>query len=143
MRPEKVQGNIFVANLPVGLSDEQLAELFDPYGMVLRAYLARDPATAETRGHGLVQLAPDRAVDEAIAGVNGTVLHGRALDVRRADPEMSLVPSAPPKPRMERPRASFRPEVVVERLPSRPRPVSASAGTRLTLAAAGRAWVAG
>src|SRR3954469_17304651 len=107
MRPEKIQGNVFVANLPAGLSDEQLAELFDPYGIVLRAYLARDPATGETRGHGLVQLAPERAVDEAIAGVSGTVLHGRGVDVRRADPEMSLVPSAPPKARRERPRPSF------------------------------------
>src|SRR4051812_43999568 len=138
MRPEKIQGNIFVANLPVGLSDEQLAELFDPYGMVLRAYLARDPATGETRGHGLVQLAPDRAVDEAIAGVNGTVLHRRRLDVRRADPDMSLAPFAPPRARVERPRPSFRQEVVVERLSPRPRAGSAMAGTRLTLASSGR-----
>jgi RNA recognition motif-containing protein len=138
MRPEKIQGNIFVANLPVGLSDEQLAELFDPYGMVLRAYLARDPGTGETRGHGLVQLAPDRAVDQAIAGVNGTVLQGRAVDVRRADPDMSLVPSARPKARVERPRPSFGPEVAAERPSLRSRAASAMAGTRLTLAAAGR-----
>ncbi|HYZ61620.1 MAG TPA: RNA-binding protein [Acetobacteraceae bacterium] len=95
MRPERIQGNIFVANLPVRLTDEQLAELFDPYGMVLRAYLARDPATGETRGHGLVQLAPERAVDEAIAAVNGQVLQGRRIDARRADPDMSLVLAGP------------------------------------------------
>src|SRR4051812_22601680 len=138
MRPEKIEGNIFVANLPAGLSDEQLAELFDPYGMVLRAYLARDPATGKTRGHGLVQLAPDRAADEAIAGVNGTVLQGRGVDVRRADPDMSLVPSTPPKVRVDRPRPSFRPEVIVERVSSRSRAASAMGGTRLTLATAGR-----
>jgi RNA recognition motif-containing protein len=119
MRSEKIQGNVFVANLPVGLTDERLAELFDPFGLVLRAYLARDPATGETRGHGLVQLAPDRAVEEAIAGMNGQRLDGRRLDVRRADPTMSLVPSVSRAPRAEsRPHAPR--EVMVEYVSARP-----------------------
>jgi RNA recognition motif-containing protein len=131
MRPQKIQGNVFVANLPTGMSDEQLAELFDPFGMVLRAYLARDPATGETRGHGLVLLAPDKAADEAIASLNGTSLEGRRMDVRRADPEMSLTPPAPASrpPRVEAPRPPPR-AVVVERLPPRSR----SGGGRLGLA---------
>ena len=133
MRHEKIRGNIFVANLPVELTDEQLAELFDPFGMVLRAYLARDPVTGETRGHGLVQLAPDRAIDAAIAAMNGTRLDRRRIEVRQADPEMSLVPSPPPKARVERPRSPQQ-AVVVSSLPSRSRAPSGMS-TRLTLAA--------
>ena len=95
MRPDKIRGNVFVANLPRGLTDEQLAELFDPYGMVLRAHLARDPATGKTLGHGLVLIAPDRVVDDAIGALNRSVMAGQRVEVRRADPDMSI---APPKP---------------------------------------------
>ena len=35
MRQNKFRGNIFVANLPNGFTDEELAQLFDPYGICL------------------------------------------------------------------------------------------------------------
>lgn len=104
MRPEKIRGDVFVANLPLGLTDEQLAELFDPHGMVLRAHLARDPATGEALGHGLVLLAPERVVDDAVAALNGSMMAGRRIEARRADPEMSIAPPKPPRG----PRASSR-----------------------------------
>ena len=40
MRQTKFRGNVFVANLPLGYSDEQLAQTFDEFGLVLGAYLA-------------------------------------------------------------------------------------------------------
>ena len=97
MRPDKIRGNVFVANLPRGFTDAQLAEAFDPHGIVLSAHIARDPATGETLGHGLVQLAPDRAVEDAVAGVNETGIAGRRIEARRADPDMSISP--PPRQR--------------------------------------------
>ncbi len=122
MRSDKIRGNVFVANLPRGLTDEQLAELFDPYGMVLRAHLARDPASGETLGHGLVQLAPDRAVDAAAAAVNAAGVAGRNVDVRRADPGMSIAP--PTRPR--RPGLGSRPspesQAQERRVPHQPAP---------------------
>ena len=93
MRPEKIQGNVFVAKLPHGLMDEQLAEAFDPYGLVLTAHLARDPVTGASLGHGLVQIAPDHAVEKAIAGLEATGIGGRRVEVRRADPVMAMVVS--------------------------------------------------
>ena len=104
MRPDKIRGNVFVANLPRGFTDAQLAEAFDPYGIVLSAHLARDPATGETLGHGLVQLAPDRAVEDAVAGVNETGIAGRRIEARRADPDMGISLPTPPRHRAERPR---------------------------------------
>ena len=100
MRADKIRGNVFVANLPRGFTDAQLAEAFDLYGIVLIAHLARDPVTGETLGHGLVQLAPDRAVEDAVAGVNETGIAGRRIEARRADPEMGISPPAPPRHRV-------------------------------------------
>lgn len=90
MRPDKIRGNVFVANLPRGFTDAELAEAFDPYGVVLIAHIARDPATGETQGHGLVQIAPDRAAEKAIEGLNATRLGGRRIEARRADPDMGI-----------------------------------------------------
>ena len=57
---DRLRGNVFVANLPTGYSDEQLAQLFDQFGIVLGAYLARDATTQSTKGYGLVNIAPPR-----------------------------------------------------------------------------------
>lgn len=86
MRQNKFRGNVFVANLPNGTTDEQLAQLFDPYGIVLGAFLARDAATASTKGCGLVNIAPARAAEAAIAALNGTTVGGRRIEVRAAAP---------------------------------------------------------
>ena len=90
MRPDKIRGNVFIANLPHGFTDAQLAEVFDPFGIVLTAHLARDPDTGRTRGHGLVQIAPDHAADAAIAGLNANGVEGRAVEAKRADPTMTI-----------------------------------------------------
>jgi RNA recognition motif-containing protein len=90
MRQEKFRGNVFVANLPDGYTDTKLAEAFDPYGIVIGAYLARDPETGVPKRHGLVNIAPERAAAVAIAGLNGKNISGRRIEVRVADPDMGL-----------------------------------------------------
>lgn len=89
-RNDKVKGNIFVANLPRGFTDEQLAAAFDEFGIVLGAFLARDQATGEPKNHGLVNIAPQRAADAAVAAMNGKTLGERKIEVRLADPNMAL-----------------------------------------------------
>jgi RNA recognition motif-containing protein len=97
MRPEKFRGNVFVANLPKGFTDAQLAEAFDEYGIVISALLARDAKTGAPKNHGLVSIAPERAAAAAIAALNGKEVGGKRIEVRPADPEMSLtIPSRRP-----------------------------------------------
>lgn len=91
MRPNnKFRGNVFVANLPLEFSDEQLAALFDSFGLVLGAYLARDPVTGAKKGYGLVNLAPDRAAAEAVKALNGKQIGGRRVEAKLADPNMAI-----------------------------------------------------
>ncbi len=132
MRPDKIRGNVFVANLPRGMTDGELAEAFDPFGIVLNAHLARDPATGETLGHGLVQLAPDRVVDAAVAQVNETGIAGRRIEARRADPDMGISPPVRPREASPPPRPARTEAVVVERrpLPRTPTLVLAKLGPR-------------
>jgi RNA recognition motif-containing protein len=99
MRPNnKFRGNVFVANLPLEFSDEQLAALFDPFGLVLGAYLARDPVTHAKKGYGLVNLAPDRVAAEAVKAINGQQIGGRRVEAKLADPNMAITLPKPRRP---------------------------------------------
>jgi RNA recognition motif-containing protein len=95
MRPQKFRGNIFVANLPKGVTDGELAAAFEPYGIVIGAFIARDAVTGEPKNHGLVDIAPARAVGPAVAAMNGAVLGGRRIEAREADPTKALAVPTP------------------------------------------------
>src|SRR5690242_21796530 len=79
------KGNIFVGNLPPDFSDERLAETFDPFGIVLSAVVARDPATGARLRYGFVDIASDRAATKAIAALDGSELDGCKLNVKPRD----------------------------------------------------------
>lgn len=101
MRPEKFRGNVFVANLPKGFTDAQLAEAFDEFGIVISALLARDAKTGVPKNHGLVSIAPERAAAAAIAALNGKEVGGKRIEVRPADPDMSLTIPSRRQPRAD------------------------------------------
>jgi RNA recognition motif-containing protein len=101
MRSIRITGNVFVSNLPPGFSDARLADIFDIYGLVLSAYVARDAQTGALRNHGLVDLAPPSAVSRAIAELDDRRIEGQAITVRAANPALALRPprtrALPPK----------------------------------------------
>jgi cold-inducible RNA-binding protein len=95
MRAKIFRGNVFVANLPAELSDDELAEAFDSCGIVLSAHVARDPVTGERLRYGFVDIATERAAERAVAAMNGAVLGGKALDVRISERPAAKKPAAP------------------------------------------------
>lgn len=121
MRMQRSRGNVFVGNLPADCSEEQLAQLFDPFGIVLSARIARDPETGKRLRHGFVDIATERAAKLAVAGLDGTAVDGRKLSVqiserpaKKADgPAMRR---APPSAR-EMPQASAPAAAVAPRKP--------------------------
>lgn len=104
MRLQYFRGTIFVANLPPEFTDDQLAEAFDSYGIVLSAFVARDPETGKRLRYGFVDIATERAAKLAVAGMNGTAIDGHKLDVRiserpaarRKPPRAGVAPRRPP-----------------------------------------------
>jgi RNA recognition motif-containing protein len=82
MRSQQFRGNVFVANLPPEFSDDQLAEAFDSFGIVLSASVARDPATGKRLRYGFVDIATERAAKLAVESMNGAAIDGYNLDVR-------------------------------------------------------------
>ncbi len=78
--------NIYVANVPYSVKDQDLRELFEPYGEVTSAKIIMDKATNRSRGFGFVEMSDENAGRQAIEATNGKNFHGRDLVVNEARP---------------------------------------------------------
>ena len=112
---------LFAANMPYSFTDDQLAELFEPFGLVITSRVARDRETGQSKGFGFVELAPEKARAKAIEALNGKVVEGRKIEVRIAD-----VPERPAKPA----RAARRFPRAVETEPAYATPVAPSTAAK-------------
>lgn len=79
--------NIFVGNLSRDVREEDLLNAFGAYGRVTRATILRDKFSGDPRGFGFVEMEARAEAQAAIAGLNGTQLKGRALNVNEARPK--------------------------------------------------------
>ena len=79
--------NIYVANIPFTVSDEDLMGLFQNYGEVVSAKVVTDKFTQRSRGFGFVEMQDGESGQKAIDGTNGLEFKGRALVVNEARPK--------------------------------------------------------
>src|SRR6476620_6666681 len=76
---------IFVAGLPFAVSDQELQELFEPYGSVGSAKVILDRETRKSRGFGFVEFSSNEEAENAIKALDGSDLQGRKLTVKVAE----------------------------------------------------------
>jgi RNA recognition motif-containing protein len=122
------KGNVFVGNLPPDFPDERLAETFDPFGIVLTAVVARDPATGARLRYGFVDIATEKAAGKAITALHGSEVDGCKLNVKPRE-KAAKKPGAPRQPGSRGPAAHAA-------RPYGPRRDFAEAGPRLSQTAA-------
>lgn len=79
--------NIFVGNLDFAATESSIRSLFERYGTVDRVNLVTDRETGRSRGFAFVEMSDYAQADQAIAGLNGANLDGRALNVNEARPK--------------------------------------------------------
>ena len=77
---------LYVGNLPYKVRDNDLAELFSPYGEVSSAKVMMERGTDRSKGFGFVEMADDAQAQAAIAGMHGQAMGGRPLVVNEARP---------------------------------------------------------
>jgi len=58
--------NIFVGNLTWTTTEDELAQLFEPFGTVSQARIATDRDTGRSRGFGFVEMPNDAEAQAAI-----------------------------------------------------------------------------
>jgi polyadenylate-binding protein len=76
--------NIYVKNIPTEVTDEEFRELFEKFGDVTSASLARDQETGKSRGFGFVNFINHEHAAIAVDDLNGKDFKGQDLYVGRA-----------------------------------------------------------
>jgi RNA recognition motif-containing protein len=79
-----VAKKLYVGNLPYGMTDSDLRNLFEPHGAVQSSQVIMDRDTGRSKGFGFVEM--ESGAQEAIDGLNGQEVNGRALTVNEARP---------------------------------------------------------
>lgn len=86
---------IFVGNFSFSMTQEELRQLFEPFGTVESATVVTDRDTGRSRGFGFVEMPNNNEADAAIAAMNGKDSGGRPLTVNEARPKTERSGSGP------------------------------------------------
>jgi len=83
---------LYVGNLPFGVTEQDLEEIFAQVGTVESTNIVTDRDTGRSRGFAFVEMETQEAADAAIQNFNGRELEGRSLTVNEARPRESRPP---------------------------------------------------
>ena len=76
--------NVFVGNLDITATEQQLRELFAAHGAVEAITIVKDRDTGEPRGIAFVEMTQEMEAEGAISALDGTMLNGRPMYVNEA-----------------------------------------------------------
>jgi cold-inducible RNA-binding protein len=84
--------NVFVGNLDITVTEQQLRELFAAHGAVETITIVKDRDTGEPRGFAFVEMTQTTEARGAISALDKTILNGRAMNVNEARPKLHRDP---------------------------------------------------
>lgn len=77
--------NIYIENLPLSITQEELKHLFMPYGTVESVFIVKDKKSGMPKGTAYVLMQSDIEAEQAISGLDGTDYYGQNLRVIQAE----------------------------------------------------------
>src|SRR3989338_1834950 len=78
---------LYVGSLPYSTTEDDLRNLFSPFGTIASARIITDKFTGRSKGFGFVEMVTEEEAQKAIDGNNGKDIEGRALVVSEAKAE--------------------------------------------------------
>ncbi|XP_025820191.1 glycine-rich RNA-binding protein 4, mitochondrial-like [Panicum hallii] len=75
---------IFVSRLSFYTTEEELKDIFSPFGNVKEARLMRDRQTGRMKGFGFVKYSSQAEAEKAVKAMDGRILRGRLIFVEMA-----------------------------------------------------------
>lgn len=79
--------NLYIGNLSVKVTEEDLKANFSEVGKVVSVNIVKDKYTGLSRGFGFVEMETEEAAKEAIQKFNGGQLLGNTITVNEARPK--------------------------------------------------------
>ena len=77
---------LYVGNLSYSTTEDDLRQLFGPYGAPDSVSVISDRGTGRSKGFGFVEFSKDDEAKAALTALNGKEVDGRALTVSEARP---------------------------------------------------------
>jgi cold-inducible RNA-binding protein len=87
-----MNNKLFVGNLSFETTENDLQDAFAAFGSVTETNMVIDRMTNRSRGFAFVTMSSDAEAQEAITGMNGKDMSGRALTVNVARPREERAP---------------------------------------------------
>ena len=81
-----MSSKLFVGNLSFNTTENDLQDAFAAFGTVTETNLMMDRVTSRPRGFAFITMGTPEEAQNAISGLNGKQLDGRALTVNVAKP---------------------------------------------------------
>ncbi|MFH0769739.1 MAG: RNA-binding protein [Chloroflexota bacterium] len=78
--------NIYVGNLSRDVTEEELRQLFVPFGQVAAVSIIKDRYSGQSRGFAFIEMPVKSEGEAAIAGLKSKTLQDRTIDVSEARP---------------------------------------------------------
>ncbi len=78
--------NIYIGNLPYGVTEDEVRALFAEHGEVDRVTLITDKFSGQPKGFGFVEMPVQGAAENAISALDGKDVKGRNIKVNQARP---------------------------------------------------------
>ncbi len=83
--------NLYVGNMEQTTTEQDLRTAFGSYGPVEAVNIIMDRTTGAPRGFAFVEMTADKDAQEAILGLNGSLMAGRTITVGEARAKTSNV----------------------------------------------------
>ena len=77
--------NIYVGQLPYSVTEDELREMFLQYGKVSSLNLIMDRYSGQSKGFGFIEMPNNSEADQAIKGLNKSMLKGREIKVNQSE----------------------------------------------------------
>ena len=78
---------IYVGNISFNATEDDIRELFAPFGEIESVKLIADPQTGRARGFGFVEMSSADQAHKAIEALNGKSFMERTLSISEARPQ--------------------------------------------------------
>jgi RNA recognition motif-containing protein len=82
--------NIYISNLDSNLKDQDLKDLFQPFGDVTSARIQTDVFTGASRGFGFVEMSEESGALKAIEDLHQSTVRGLIVSVSQMEPKATL-----------------------------------------------------
>ena len=78
---------LFIGNLPYGISEPELLDLFKEFGEVISSNLIKDQYTGQSKGFAFIEMDSRSSGQQAMESLNKTIYKSRSLVCNEAKPQ--------------------------------------------------------